>query len=78
MAKWQYTGDESLVFPTLGLTVSNGDVFEGPDNLTANGVIAAGAKAKVSATVPVVAEDTLGDATPAVDATATLDPTPAE
>ena len=39
MTKWRYEGNEELVFPTLGIIVKNGDVFEGPDNLTASGLV---------------------------------------
>jgi hypothetical protein len=39
MTKWRYEGDEELVFPALGIIVKNGDVFEGPDNLTLNGLV---------------------------------------
>jgi len=38
MAKYVYTGDQTLVFPTLGLTVNNGDVFDAPAGLVADGV----------------------------------------
>jgi len=87
MAKWQYAGDEPLIFPTLGLTVSKNDVFEGPEDLSATGVVSAAAKAKVSITAPVadapVADATAEtpapvDAEPVVDAStdATETPTP--
>jgi hypothetical protein len=31
MARYQYNGESTVVFPTLGLTVAPGDVFEADD-----------------------------------------------
>jgi hypothetical protein len=39
MAFYRYEGEEELVFPTLGVTVKNGDEFEGPDGLTINKLV---------------------------------------
>jgi hypothetical protein len=47
MTKYVYTGDQTLVFPTLGLTVSKGDVFEAPAGLVADGISISSSK-KVS------------------------------
>lgn len=33
MAKFIYTGDGEIVIPALGLTLTKGDQFEGPDDL---------------------------------------------
>lgn len=39
MAFYRYEGEEELVFPSLGVTVKNGDEFEGPDGLTLNKLV---------------------------------------
>jgi hypothetical protein len=39
MAFYRYEGEEELVFPTLGVTVKNGDEFEGPEGLTINKLV---------------------------------------
>jgi len=39
MAFYRYEGEEELVFPSLGVTVKNGDEFEGPDGLTINKLV---------------------------------------
>lgn len=33
MATYKFDGEQALVFPTLGVTVEPGDVFDGPDGL---------------------------------------------
>ena len=38
MATFKYSGDQDLVFPTLGIIVRSGDVFEAPADLTAEGL----------------------------------------
>ena len=38
MAKYKYNGDQDLYFPSLGLTVKSGDVFDAPDDLSCYGV----------------------------------------
>jgi hypothetical protein len=38
MAKYQYDGESELYFPSLGLTIKNGDIFDAPDDLSAPGV----------------------------------------
>jgi hypothetical protein len=43
--KYQYNGDSVLEFPTLGVTVSKGDQFDGPDGITAEGVAVVAEKA---------------------------------
>lgn len=40
MAKFTYIGEDTRNFPTLGITVSNGDEFEAPDNFSAPDVSA--------------------------------------
>lgn len=38
MARYVYNGEIDHVFPTLGLTVKQGDSFDGPDGLVAQGL----------------------------------------
>lgn len=38
MPKYQYNGEDERSFPTLGITVKKGDVFEGPEGLKAPGI----------------------------------------
>jgi len=40
MAKFTYTGEDVRDFPTLGVTASNGDEFDAPDNFSAPDVSA--------------------------------------
>lgn len=49
MPRYEYNGAEELVFPTLGIIVKNGDVFDGPENLSISGVSLVG-KAKKTTT----------------------------
>lgn len=58
MAKYEYTGDSELVFPTLGITVKKGDVFEAPEGLVANGVVSSNAKTTKVSAPEVVADET--------------------
>jgi hypothetical protein len=71
MARYQYNGETVLVFPTLGLTVAPGDVFEA-DDLTGFPLVSI-TKAKVTvepsfsapeATVEAVAEAPVTDSAP--------------
>lgn len=39
MARYEYNGEQELVFPTLGVVVKQGDVFDAPAGLTIEGVI---------------------------------------
>ena len=55
MPKYQYNGDSELEFPTLGITVKQGDQFDGPDGITADGVA--------------VVADKAGKATPKIEPT---------
>lgn len=49
MATYIYKGEEVLVFPTLSVTVKNGDTFEGPDGLEYDGLeVIDGKKSKPS------------------------------
>lgn len=61
--KYKYTGTDSRVFPTLGITVKPGDEFEAPDNLDVPNVVPAGAhKANPVPTATSAASDkTLGE-----------------
>ena len=49
MTKYKYIGEDERVFPSLGLTVKSGDVFEAPDNLIIVNVVAASASAPAAA-----------------------------
>jgi hypothetical protein len=64
LASYQYDGEQELVFPTLGLTVKKGDVFEAPEGLVLPGVtIASGKKAKAAEVIveESPAPETLGE-----------------
>jgi hypothetical protein len=37
LGKFVYTGEAEIVLPTLGLTVSNGDVIDAPDDFAVAG-----------------------------------------
>ena len=63
MALWQYNGDQQLVLPTLGVVVSKGDQFDGPDDLDLPDFTLA--KGKTSKPAPVDADT----ATPVADQT---------
>jgi hypothetical protein len=39
MAKFKYIGEDDREFPTLGLTVNAGDVFDAPSDFVATNVI---------------------------------------
>lgn len=65
MATWQYNGDQQLVLPTLGVVVSKGDQFDGPDDLDLPDFTLA--KGKASKPAPVQTNDDL--ATPVADQT---------
>lgn len=58
MAKYEYTGDAELVFPTLGIIVNKGDTFEAPEGFKADGVVPSNKSNKVSAPAPVADEVT--------------------
>ena len=38
MGKFQYNGEDERDFPTLGITVKQGDTFDAPDDFVAYGV----------------------------------------
>lgn len=44
MSKFQYNGEDERVFPTLGITVKEGDSFDAPDDFSAFEVSSATAK----------------------------------
>ena len=46
MAKFQWSGEFTVVLPTLGLTLSEGDVFDAPDDFFLPGFISASAPSK--------------------------------
>jgi hypothetical protein len=48
MAKFQFNGEVAVVYPTLGLTVQPGDVFEAPDGFDAPFITASRAKVTVT------------------------------
>lgn len=58
MPKYQYDGDQVLEFPTLGITVKNGDQFDGPDGITAEGVSVVADKAGKATPKTVIEEST--------------------
>jgi hypothetical protein len=39
MPKYVYTGEQEMYFPTLGVTVNNGDEFDAPAGLSVYGVV---------------------------------------
>jgi len=72
MAKYTYNGDETLVFPTLGVVVSAGDQFDGPDGLTTSGLtIVTGGRGSSAPADPAPSE-------PAPSSDAPADPAPAD
>jgi hypothetical protein len=60
MTKFVYNGEQELVFPTLGLTVKKGDVFEAPADFVADGV-------SISSSKKVLSSDELVETTVDVD-----------
>ena len=53
MPKYEYKGDVERSFPTLGITVKKGDVFDGPEGLRAPGLsLAEPAKSAPAAPAP--------------------------
>jgi len=52
MAKFVYNGEVELVFPTLGLTVNKGDVFDAPADVANNVIVLSTAKVSAPATDP--------------------------
>lgn len=65
MSKFQYNGEDERDFPTLSVTVKQGDAFDAPDDFVAFGVTPATNKKSAAPAV---------DATPSV----TPDSTPSE
>jgi hypothetical protein len=61
MTKYRYEGQEELVFPTLGVTVKNGDEFDGPEGLTVNKLVVADSKKSKIATDVVAPSSELAD-----------------
>jgi hypothetical protein len=58
--KYRYTGTDSRVFPTLGITVNPGDEFEAPDKFDVPNVVPAGAYKSTPAT-SAASDSTLGE-----------------
>lgn len=53
MPKYEYKGDDERSFPALGITVKKGDTFDGPEGLTAPGlVLASSAKSAPAVSAP--------------------------
>ena len=52
MTLYQYNGEQELVFPTLGITVRSGDIFEAPIGLVVDGLSIATKGKKTIATLP--------------------------
>ena len=63
--KMKYVGEGDREFPTLGLTVTPGQVFDAPKDFAATDVIPAG-KDEVSARIEQVAVDPTPDLGPTV------------
>ena len=61
MASFTYTGEEELVFPTLGVTVNKGDTIDAPDDFS-NPLFTAG-KAKAAPVADPAPVDPTPDAT---------------
>lgn len=59
MAKFVYNGEADLVLPTLGLTVTNGDVIDAPEDFAVAGFTASkGKTVKVTETSADAADTT--------------------
>ena len=58
MPKFVYNGEVELTFPTLGLVVNKGDVFEAPADVANNLIVLSNSKA-----APVVADPAPTDPT---------------
>ena len=58
--KYKYTGTDSRVFPTLGITVKPGEEFEAPDKFDVPNVVPAGAHKSTPAT-SAASDPTLGE-----------------
>jgi hypothetical protein len=58
--KYKYTGTDSRVFPTLGITVKPGEEFEAPDKFDVPNVVPAGAHKSTPAT-SAASDTTLGE-----------------
>jgi hypothetical protein len=62
VGKFVYNGDVDLVLPSLGLTITKGDVFEAPDDLNVVGIAPSKAKVTVSADATPVADTKTSEA----------------
>ena len=58
--KYKYTGTDSRVVPTLGITVKPGDEFEAPEKFDVPNVVPAGAHKSTPAT-SAASDPTLGE-----------------
>lgn len=73
MGKFQFNGEVAIVFPTLGLTVSPGDVFEAPDGFVADNVVSSRAKVTITSDADLDTDSVTSDAP--VDAPSSDEPT---
>lgn len=65
MAQFKYEGASELVFPTLGVTVNNGDVIDAPEGFAhPDFTLATGKAAKAAEKASVAAEAVVEDSTP--------------
>jgi hypothetical protein len=51
MAKYIYIGEDTRIFPTLGITVTKGDEFDAPDDFSVHNVSKKTTKATQAPTV---------------------------
>lgn len=63
MTRYEYKGEDTRVFPTLGLTVNKGDTFEAPEGLTALGLSVVSSSPKTAPAVPVASKEEIKEET---------------
>ena len=51
MATFTFTGEQTMVFPDLALTLNPGDSFDAPDGFVADNVVVAGKTKKVASVI---------------------------
>jgi len=77
MATYTFTGEQTTVFPTIGVTVNVGDSFDAPDGFVAEFVTLAGKTKKVASVIEPEVDVTPVEPTPAPEtAPATIEPNP--